>query len=49
VSTGEASSFPRVMKLASLIIDALKRSKAEVVEESHSLRQLSSSDQRLSN
>jgi hypothetical protein len=36
------------MKSASLKTEALKRSTAEVVEEPHSLRQLSSSDQRLS-
>jgi hypothetical protein len=48
-SPGESSSFRRVIKSASLKPEALKRSKAEIVEESHSLRQLSSSDQRLSN
>jgi hypothetical protein len=37
------------MKSAFLKTEALKRSKAEIVEESHSLRQLSSIDQRLSN
>jgi hypothetical protein len=37
------------MKSASLKTEALKRSTAEVVEEPHSLRQVSSSDQRLSN
>jgi hypothetical protein len=33
VSPGEASSSPRVMKSASLITEAFKRSTAEVVEE----------------
>jgi hypothetical protein len=37
------------MKSASLKTEALKKSKAEIVEESHSMRQLSSSAQRLSN
>jgi hypothetical protein len=37
------------MKSESLKTEALKRSTAKVVEEPHSLRQLSSSDQRLSN
>jgi hypothetical protein len=47
VSPGELSSFQRVMKLASLITEASKRSTVEVVQEPLSLRQLSSSDQQL--
>jgi hypothetical protein len=46
---GESSSFSRVMKSASLKTEILKKSAAEVIEEPHSLRELPSSDQPLSN